>query len=419
MTRLPREGMNKTRLIPALGPAGAAAFHERLARHAIGRASAFCLQSGAQLTVRLVGGTTIEGKSWLGSQHLDCKEQGSGDLGEKMEDAVNQAFSEGSKRVVVIGTDCPSIDERILAEAFKELLTHDVVFGPALDGGYYLVGLKKPTPSIFKNITWGGDDVLESSLYAAGKAGLSTSLLTPLSDVDFPDDLPNAEARLREGSSVSVIIPTLNEESNIGQLIEYLKQFSPHEIIVSDGGSIDNTLEQASFAGAITLNSSRGRARQMNEGAAVATGENLLFLHADTLPPSEFPSLVSSILNIPGTAAGAFKFKLKGDYKAAALIEGLVWLRCRLFQTPYGDQGIFVRRSIFNWSGGFPDTRVAEDLHFIRKLRKIGKVRVTEQTCATSPRRWERHGLVRTFIKHQLILIASAIRIPIFLGGKR
>tara|TARA_B110000037_G_scaffold221695_1_gene293520 strand:- start:22970 stop:24238 length:1269 start_codon:yes stop_codon:yes gene_type:complete len=412
MTRLPRTGRNKTRLIPALGADGATTFHERLARHAIGRASSFCtLHPKARLTVRLEGGISIEGKTWLGSDELDCREQAPGDLGQRMETAANEVFDQGADRVVIIGTDCPSIDESTLAKAFDALNHSDVVFGPAADGGYYLVGLNKPTPSIFRNIPWGGEQVLNESLAAAKKAGVRVQLLDVLSDVDMPEDLTAAETQLSKGATVSVIIPTLNEAGNITSILEKIAVSNPHEIIVADGGSTDGTTDLARATGVRVTSSPKGRAAQMNHGASIATGEFLLFLHADTLPPEGFPHIIANTLNRPNTAAGAFRFRLSGDMGASPLIESLVNLRCRFFGTPYGDQGIFVRRALFQNLGGFPNLQAMEDLHFIRKARKSGKIRGTDQAAVTSPRRWEKSGLIRTFLGHQLMLASGRIGI--------
>ena len=413
MTRLPCAGRNKTRLIPALGAEGAAEFHDSLARHAIGRASSFVLSTpGARLLVRLDGGTPIEGKVWLGDASVDCQEQGIGDLGERMELAANEAFSEGAERVVIIGTDCPSIDESVLTKAFAALEKNDLVFGPALDGGYYLLGLKKPTPPIFRNIPWGSAEVLDKSLQAARHRGLSTTLLDPLPDVDTPDDLPAGLAALEKGHSVSVIIPTLNEEAFVGRLLKRIGESSPHEIIVADGGSTDRTVKIAHATGARVISTPRGRALQMNLAASIATGEFLLFLHADTLPPEGFPAIIARTLNRPSTAAGAFRFKLDGDLPASALIESLVHIRCFLRNTPYGDQGIFIRQQLFQQLDGFPEIPVMEDIHFIRHLKKIGKVRIVSESALTSPRRWQHGGLVRTFIRHQLMLGAFHLKIP-------
>ena len=194
-TRLPCEGRNKTRLIPALGAAGAAMFHDRLARHTIRRASEFCIAAeNTRLVIRLDGGSIREGQAWLGD--YEFQEQGTGDLGERLELAVRNAFLEGAGKVLVIGTDCPELDSSCLAEA-KELLDHHpLVFGPAYDGGYYLVGLSEPCPLIFQDIAWGGPDVLAQSLAAAETARLSVGLLGFLADVDVPEDLPAAEVAL-------------------------------------------------------------------------------------------------------------------------------------------------------------------------------------------------------------------------------
>ncbi len=413
MTRLPRTGRNKTRLIPALGAEGATAFHERLARHAIGRASSFCtLHKKANLTVQLEGGTSIEGKTWLGSDTLDCREQSPGDLGHRMESAANDAFEEGADSVVIIGTDCPSIDETTLEKAFDALKSADIVFGPAADGGYYLVGMRKPTPSIFRNIPWGGGNVLKESTSAAEKAGLKVLLLDVLSDVDMPEDLIAAEENLTAGATVSVIIPTFNEAANLPSLLEKIQVWEPHEIIIADGGSTDGTVALAQAAGARAITSPKGRASQMNHGASTATGEFLLFLHADTIPPDGFPKLISETLNRPGTSAGAFRFALDDGVGTASLIEKLVHLRCKLFATPYGDQGLFLRRSLFEKTGGFPQWPIIEDLGFVRKLGRFGKIRIASEPALTSSRRWSSSGTVRTFLKHQAIVAGFVFRIP-------
>jgi hypothetical protein len=413
MTRLPREGRNKTRLIPALGAKGASEFHDKLARHAIGRASEFCtLYPKASLTVRLEGGTPIEGKSWLGSDSLDCREQESGDLGHRMESAAQAAFGEGAERVVIIGTDCPSIDATVLGKAFDALKNADLVFGLADDGGYYLVGMSRLVPEIFRDIPWGGRDVLEKSIAAARAVRIDPYLLASLPDVDFPEDLPAAELALTAGATVSVIIPTFNEEENLSTLLETLKQSHPHEILIADGGSTDRTLEIAAALGLKTVSAPKGRASQMNLAAASATGEFLLFLHADTIPPAGFPEMIAEILNCPGTSAGAFRFKLDDEIGTASLIEALVHLRCELFSNPYGDQGIFLRRSVFENIGGYPEWDILEDCGLIRKARKRGKIRISNKAALTSSRRWVAGGTVKTFFRHQLILAGFSLRIP-------
>ena len=411
MTRLPCEGHNKTRLIPALGPEGATTMHDRLARHAVGRASSYAMMHpGTALEVHLAGGSPEQGRAWLGD--VQCIAQHPGDLGQRMQAAAERAFSRGAKRVVIIGTDCPSLDEPYLSEAFGALEGNDAVYGPAADGGYVLIGLSKPCPQLFTGIAWGESKVLEQSLSAARDASLKFALLETRHDVDTPDDLPAAEAALATGESISIIIPTLNEEENLPALLEQLKHGSPHEIIIADGGSQDRTVEIAAAAGARIVYAAKGRASQMNLAAATATGEFLLFLHADTLPPENDPAIIRSILHTPGTSAGAFRFALKGELRTARLIEHMVNLRCHLFQTPYGDQGLFLRRRIFRHAGPFPKWPVLEDLHLVRMLKKIGRIHTSAEAARTSPRRWQKGGTLRTFLRHQLMLAAYHLGVP-------
>ncbi len=413
MTRLPREGRNKTRLIPALGANGAMEFHDRLARHAIGRASSFCMMgNGRGLRVCIEGGTPIDGKSWLGDDGLDCREQSPGDLGARMLIAAEEAFTGGTEKVIIIGTDCPGIDESVLSGVEEMLNSSDLVFGPALDGGYYLIGMTKPFPEIFQGIPWGGTNVLTESLRAAEMIGIRTAISAALPDVDLPEDLPAAEEALGKGATVSVIIPVFNEEASVAETLNSIFRSFPHEVIVVDGGSTDRTFEIAKAFGVQVITAARGRALQMNKGAELASGEFLLFLHADTLPPKKFPVITAAILRRPGTSAGAFRFRLGGNLGASELIEALVSLRCSVLGTPYGDQGIFARRSIFTHLGGFPNSPVMEDLHFIRRAAGIGKIRMADEAAITSPRRWEKGGLIRTFLRHQAILLMARLGIP-------
>jgi hypothetical protein len=370
------------------------------------------MESGSHLTVSIAGGTPIDAKQWLGDEHVDCREQAPGDLGDRLKDAIEEAFANGAGRVLVIGTDCPSIDAAIYEKAIAILAENDLVLGPALDGGYYLIGMNRLVHSLFQNIPWGTETVMEATQEAARAASLSVGLCPPLPDVDLPEDLQAAEKALALGSSLSVIIPVLNEAKRIANLIRILSRHNPSEIIVVDGGSADATVVEASKAGATVIFSSRGRAAQMNAGAALATGENLLFLHADTTPPENFPKLIADTLNRPGTSAGAFRFELVGDFGAAPLIEYLVNLRCRCFQTPYGDQGIFMRRSAYRFLGGFTNLPVGEDLDLTHRLRKMGKIRATKASAPTSARRWQNQGMIRTFLYHQSVILAYHLRLP-------
>jgi len=191
---------------------------------------------------------------------------------------------------------------------------------------------------------------------------------------------------------LSVIIPALNEAENIGAVVEAVRRANPHEVIVVDGGSTDSTAELAAQAGATVLNSPPGRGRQQRLGAERAQGEWLVFLHADTKLPEDYPHVVAQTLSRPEVAAGAFRFKLDEPGARYRWIERLVAWRCRFFELPYGDQAIFVRAAVLAQVGGFPDLPIMEDYELIRRLRKLGRIEVSSAAAATSARRLRKLG---------------------------
>jgi len=185
-TRYPVPGRTKTRLIPALGPECAAELHRRLTEHVLGRAVS---PAGAwEVEVRFQGGNRRKMASWLGEGFI-YRPQGPGDLGRRMLRAFRGAFREGAEMAALVGSDLPGLGGRIVEKAFCLLRRADLVLGPALDGGYYLVGMKAPCPGLFEGIPWGTGRVLEETLARAGRLGLPVELLEPLADVDRPEDL--------------------------------------------------------------------------------------------------------------------------------------------------------------------------------------------------------------------------------------
>ncbi len=201
-TRYPVPGRAKTRLIPALGSEGAAELHARMTEHTLRSVRPSCAALGAVLEVRFDGGTEALMESWLGRDLL-LNPQREGGLGERMSRAIARAFHDGTDDVVIIGCDCPDLSGEIIAGAFDALDDHDVVFGPAIDGGYYLVGISSDVPesswrSLFQEIDWGTARVLEQSLDRAAREEIRVVLLEPLADVDTPEDLDITYTRWHE-----------------------------------------------------------------------------------------------------------------------------------------------------------------------------------------------------------------------------
>ncbi len=187
-TRYPVAGHTKTRLIPALGAEGAADLQRQMTERTLRTAENLAAESQLELEIRHAGGSGEQMKNWLGP-HLIYREQGAGDLGEKMSRAMTEAFQAGYHQVTVIGADCPGLSPEILANGFSRLADHSLVLGPAADGGYYLLGLARPCPGLFSNRSWGSNLLLSETMTAAKKLALKFYLLEELADVDRPEDL--------------------------------------------------------------------------------------------------------------------------------------------------------------------------------------------------------------------------------------
>lgn len=199
--------------------------------------------------------------------------------------------------------------------------------------------------------------------------------------------------------AVSVIIPTWNEAKCIAETVRGVRPQNPHEIIVSDGGSDDGTLAAAGGADHV-LEGPRGRARQMNLGARQATGDTLLFLHADCALEDGALREAERRLQRPGVVAGCFRLTVPAGGQLYWLIEQCADARVRLTGIAYGDQGLFIKRDTFEKCGGFPELPIMEDLFFCRNLRRLGRVVLARRRIFASPRRWERAGIVRQTLRN-------------------
>ncbi len=409
-TRYPEPHRTKTRMIPRLGPEGAAQLQGDMTDHALAWARELAGQASVSVEVRFEGGDEARMRDRFGDS-FPYLPQGPGDLGDRMLRAIAEAFAAGADRVIVVGTDCPDITSGLAEDAFERLATADLVLGPATDGGYYLIGLRRPIPALFAGIAWGQETVLCETQTRAEELGLATSLLTPLSDVDRPEDLPVWQRVKGESKSasnpprISVIIPALNEVSHLDGTLSALQGARNTETIVVDGGSCDGTDSLALDRGALLVRSPAGLARQMNAGAQAATGEILIFLHADTRLPERFEERVRELLARRAVVAGAFRLRIDGTRRAFRLIEWMVNLRSRWLQMPYGDQAIFLRAETFRRWGGFPELPIMEDFEFIRRLRRHGKIAIASATATTSARRWEMLGPWRTTWINQRIIL--------------
>jgi rSAM/selenodomain-associated transferase 2 len=206
----------------------------------------------------------------------------------------------------------------------------------------------------------------------------------------------------------SFIIPVWNEEAIISRTIEHIRGLHASgsaEILVVDGDPAGRTIKVARHAGVNTAISETGRGKQMNLGAALAEGEILIFLHADTILPSDALNLIEAAMGETSCIAGAFDLAIDSEKSVFRLIEKAASIRSRLTRIPYGDQAIFMRKRNFQDLGGFREIPIMEDIEIMQRIkRRKGKICILRKAASTSPRRWEKEGVLYTTLRNWLIL---------------
>lgn len=193
---------------------------------------------------------------------------------------------------------------------------------------------------------------------------------------------------------LSIIIPVLNESSAIVTHLEYLREITPSfntEIIVVDGGSSDNTMVLSQAHADLVIQAPKGRASQMNAGAACATGEFLLFLHADTQLPTQGFDFLQQV-----PSWGFYPVSLSGHHWTFRVIENMINLRSRITRVATGDQCLFIRRALFNRLEGMADIPLMEDVEMTKRLRRCSPPYIAKHSVVTSSRKWEREGVCKT-----------------------
>ena len=202
-TRYPVPGKTKTRMIPALGKQGATDLHSRMAEYTLLNLLILCRDKSLQIGIYYSGGDRSKMQTWLDPvissfwvnhpnltiNPISYHAQVGKDLGKRMQGAFEDSFNHKIEKIIIIGTDCPDLNQNIIEEAFLALNSHDVVLGPASDGGYYLIGLSQSFPMLFNHIDWGSDRVLVQTKSIIEQEKLSVYDLPVLTDVDRPDDL--------------------------------------------------------------------------------------------------------------------------------------------------------------------------------------------------------------------------------------
>jgi len=211
---------------------------------------------------------------------------------------------------------------------------------------------------------------------------------------------------------IGIVIPTLNEAAALPGLLEDLAKLPvPTDIVVADGGSADDTVSVAESAGARVVSAPQGRGPQLNAGAAAANGEWLCFLHADVRMPENARAELVRVL-ASETEAAVWELAIAADGVWPRVMEFGAKIRDRLGGLPYGDQGLLVRRTLFEETGGFREIPIMEDVAMVRALSGRTRLERMQAPLLVSPRRWERQGPYRTWMRNSLLITAYHTGVP-------
>lgn len=368
--------------------------------------------------------------------------QSGDDLGSRMENAFAEAFAKCYKKVILIGTDIPELEAESIDAAFAMLDVSDVVLGPTEDGGYYLIGMKALHHEAFDVKLYGVSSVYEETAASIRAAGLSVSMVDSYADIDTPQDVSGYRHRMREDSrlrhfgscipardfvpfrgrirerlpvntftgrflsekaKISVIIPVYNEAAEIGAMLDQLRPYLDEcEIIFVDGGSTDGTAEmicgnaedacaadtcRQEADGFTLIKTEKGRGRQLNAGALASSGDILFFLHCDSILPDEFLREIRRVMSRCEWGCFGVKFPSKNFFMLTNRIISNHRAVCR--SLPFGDQGIFIDRSLFFEAGMFPEQPVMEDYEFSLRIRRyMPAPGLTRRRIVSSSRRY-------------------------------
>ena len=395
-TRAPMPGRTKTRMMPCLTPKQCETLHICFLKECEKcRADRFICHTpdGDRPKNHL--------EKILGKQKEYFPQRGE-HLGERMFRALEEVFEKGYEKCVLIGTDVPELRSRDLRKAFEVLNTQDVVFGKTYDGGYYLVGMKKPCREVFEIDQYGHESVLEDTIKTLSRSGITVGYTKKHWDMDTPWDLKEYRKRLRANkvlkqtetgryaagiAPISIIIPIYNEEKGIVKFQEQLKELRGKcEILFVDGGSTDHTLDFIE-PGYSVIHSEKGRGKQMNAGAKASSGDILFFLHCDSqLPPKPLAEIRRVMRDYQ---AGCFGIAFHSPNVFMFTCRVISNHRIKDRKIMFGDQGIFVDRDLFFEAGMFPEIPIMEDYQFSLTLKeKRVKLGMAGKRIYTSDRRF-------------------------------
>lgn len=406
--RYPELGKVKTRLAAAIGEQEALRVHTFLLRRTLGVVydfSKLCPDASIVLCPTPPQSPDRMERELPGPWKV--VDQEGAHLGERMGNALRWALDGGAEQAVLVGSDLADLQPGDLRDAFVRLRGDRVVLGPARDGGFYLVGVRRFAQAPFLTSEWGTSTVFERTVNGFRSAGFQIVCVSRRQDVDRPEDLawlhrdPLIQCRL------SVVVPTLRRMDALHPWLRKWKGWlwPEDEVIVVRGIRPGEAQSSEIVEEDVRIVSApMGRGQQLDHGARLAGGSVLLFLHDDTELPGQFPYLVRQAALNPRMALGCFCLRFSPSTRALDLIAHWANARTRLFGLPYGDQALFCRKEVFDRVGGYRRRYLMEDVELVRACRNLGALTVLDELAETSPARYQSLGVLRASLRNHATL---------------
>ena len=421
-TRVPLPGKTKTRMMPALSGKECARLHTYFLQD-ICEACQPCRED-------VYVNYTPEDEQKTGilrdifGRDAEYFPQQGDTLGQRMYHAIEKVLEKGYKSCILIGTDVPELRAEHMIRAFDLLVEHDIVFGKTKDGGYYLIGMKKPWKEAFGLEQYGVSTVFEETLCRLRSLGVSIGYTAELQDMDTPADLQGYRDRMRaddflkgsktgkylaSNSRISIIVPVYNEEKTIEHLQDQLRGLKDKcEIILVDGGSTDNTLDKISNEFTL-LHSPKSRAAQMNAGAKASHGDVLFFLHCDSELPAHPLAQIREVMRDYRAGCFGIAFHSRNFFMFTCRVISNHRVKDR--KVMFGDQGIFLTRELFFKAGGYREIPIMEDYQLSLTLKAMGvPLGMTKHRIYTSPRRFQGNTFQKLRTMWQMNRLRAAYR---------
>jgi len=407
--RYPEAGKVKSRLAAKLGWSEAARIYEILVRNTLGVAADY-KKLRPRTEIFLFFTPTCKQKeleSAFPGPWEFIAQQGA-HLGLRMDRAIQQVLSAGYRQVVLIGSDIADLRCSDLEDAFQAIERGCAVLNPAADGGFYLIGVDRPCPAALAPEQWGTSDVFRRTRDLLVQLGFSLVVQHQRADIDRPEDAYNLHGHALLQDRISVIIPTRKSVDQLFPLLNALdaQLWPDDEIIISrHQEKCSAHCEQNLSPRMRLLDSPLGRGVQLDNGVKEARGNLFWFLHDDSIPPDQFGYFVRKISHKPQYSLGCFLLDYYPSNRSMELIARWANFRSRRLGLPYGDQGLFCRSEIFWKLGGFRQRYLMEDVDFVRRAKRLGRLLIINERLSTSSKRYFAKGILRASMRNHLTML--------------